>query len=190
MGRELGTRPAEDMSNHRTSSRSIRHRHGAGSLALLIVLFSVLGFMSIGPTSHLAPGVPPLARTSLLTSTSVVDSKEIGSGNDRGTPGHVSEGPSPAVSYLPYMKETLVLGTDTLVPGTYLAANGVSPVAAAYDPGQNEVFIADQDSNNVQVISDVDDAVVATIPVGATRRRWRTIARTGRYGLPTWIRTT
>lgn len=42
---------------------------------------------------------------------------------------------------------------------------GSSPTAAVYDSGKGEVFVADSGSNSVSVISDVNDSVVATIPL-------------------------
>ncbi|EQD49409.1 40-residue YVTN family beta-propeller repeat-containing protein, partial [mine drainage metagenome] len=64
------------------------------------------------------------------------------------------------------MADTLVLWNNTLVPGNFLASNGVYPYAVAYDSGRGELFVADQLSNNVSVISDANNTVVATVPVG------------------------
>ena len=56
-------------------------------------------------------------------------------------------------------------GTNTVVGTT---AIGVQPYAyaAVYDAGMGEVFVANYGSNNVSVISDSTNTVVATVPVG------------------------
>jgi len=65
----------------------------------------------------------------------------------------------------PHVADTLVLLNNTVFPGNFLAGNGGGPTAAAYDSGKGEVFVANVDSNNVSVINDSTDVVVATIPV-------------------------
>src|SRR3989454_6654221 len=67
----------------------------------------------------------------------------------------------------PYVAYTLVLFNNTLIPGNFLALNGLSPVAVAYDSGKGELFVANQHSDTVSVISDATNTVVATIPAGA-----------------------
>jgi YVTN family beta-propeller protein len=42
---------------------------------------------------------------------------------------------------------------------------GSSPMAAVYDSGKGEVFVANSGSNSISVISDANDSVVATIPL-------------------------
>src|SRR2546422_3904238 len=66
----------------------------------------------------------------------------------------------------PYVAYTLVLFNNTLIPGNFLALNGLSPVAVAYDSGKGELFVANQHSDTVSVISDATNTVVATIPAG------------------------
>src|SRR3989475_11991666 len=65
----------------------------------------------------------------------------------------------------PYVAYTLVLFNNTLIPGNFLAWNGLQPVAVAYDSGKGELFVTN--SNSVSVISDATNAVVASIPAGA-----------------------
>ncbi len=76
-------------------------------------------------------------------------------------------GSAPASSGGPYVIDTLVLFNNTLVPGNFLAANGVAPYAVAYDSGKGEVFVANAYSDNVSVISDATNTVVATAVVGS-----------------------
>ncbi len=59
-----------------------------------------------------------------------------------------------------------IVGVE-LIPGNFPAWNGVQPVAVAYDSGKGEVFVTNQDSDTVSVISDATIAVVASIPVGS-----------------------
>jgi len=68
----------------------------------------------------------------------------------------------------PYVKESLVLVSNTLVPGNVDAANGVSPYAVAYDSKKNEVFVANSESSSVTVISQATSTVLAVIFVGGT----------------------
>ena len=74
------------------------------------------------------------------------------------------EAPSDAIG--PFVVYTRVLVNDTLNPGNFLVENGRAPAAIAYDSGKGEVFVANFNSNNVSVISDATNAVVANIPVG------------------------
>jgi YVTN family beta-propeller protein len=62
---------------------------------------------------------------------------------------------------------TLVLANNTLIPGNFNSSGGSAPVAATYDAGKSEVFVANLYSNNVSVISDGTDRVVASVPVGS-----------------------
>src|SRR5256712_3205154 len=68
----------------------------------------------------------------------------------------------------PFVAYTLVLLNNTLIPGNFLAENGLLAVAVAYDSGKGEVFVANSQSNTLSVISDTTNTVVATIPVGST----------------------
>ena len=72
-----------------------------------------------------------------------------------------------ACAPVPCVADTLVLWNDTLVPGNFLAGIGVGPAAVAYDSGKGEVFVANAASDNVSVISDATDGVVATAVVGS-----------------------
>ncbi len=76
-------------------------------------------------------------------------------------------GSAPASSGGPYVIDTLVLFNNTLVPGNFLAANGIGPSGTAYDSGKGEIFVANLGSNTASVISDATNKVVATIPVGS-----------------------
>src|SRR5439155_504071 len=64
----------------------------------------------------------------------------------------------------PYVASTLVLLNNTLIPGHFVAANGLGPVGVAYDSDKGEVFVASYSRNTVSVISDGTHAVIATIP--------------------------
>src|SRR5437773_2205361 len=66
----------------------------------------------------------------------------------------------------PYVASTLVLLNNTLIPGHFVAANGLGPVGVAYDSDKGEVFVASYSRNTVSVISDETNTVVANIPVG------------------------
>src|SRR3989442_430741 len=77
------------------------------------------------------------------------------------------KGEVPLDQTAPFVAYTLVLFNNTLVPGNFLAGNGVYPTGIAYDRPRGEIFVADGGSNNVSVISDTTNAVVATIRVGA-----------------------
>ena len=76
------------------------------------------------------------------------------------------EGPLDATG--PFVAYTLVLSNNTLIPGNFLAKNSVAtPDFIAYDAGKGEVFVTDERSNNVTVISDSTNSVIANIPVGS-----------------------
>jgi len=81
-------------------------------------------------------------------------------------------GPPPASNPPQGVASTLVLFNDTLVPGNFLAGNGFTPCAAAFDSGTQEVYVADCGSSTVSVISDVSDQVVATIAVPLSGWVW------------------
>ena len=68
------------------------------------------------------------------------------------------------------VNHTLVLLNNTVVPGNFLAGYGIGPEAAAYDSARGEVFVANEDSDNVSVINDTTNVVVATVPVGDSPR--------------------
>ena len=59
-----------------------------------------------------------------------------------------------------------MLFNNSLVPGNFLAGNGRSPDGATYDSAKGEMFVGDWGSNNVSVISDTTNKVVATVAVG------------------------
>jgi YVTN family beta-propeller protein len=61
---------------------------------------------------------------------------------------------------------TLALVNESLLPGNFLPKNGVGPYTDAYDPAQSEVFVADDVSGTVSVVSTTTDQVVGTVPVG------------------------
>jgi YVTN family beta-propeller protein len=71
---------------------------------------------------------------------------------------------------LPYVKDTLVLFNNTVVPGDFLASNEFVPVGVAYDNGRGEVFVTNTQSsdNNVSIISDSSNKVVAAVAVGTS----------------------
>ena len=81
--------------------------------------------------------------------------------------GH-SLGMTPDSSSSWYVAQTLVLFNNTLVSGNFLAQNGVGPHGVAYDSAKGEVFVVNVNSNNVSVISDATNTVVATVNVRAS----------------------
>ena len=73
----------------------------------------------------------------------------------------------PTSAAVPHVKDSLVLLNNTVVPGNFPALNGIQLNGEAYDGGRGEVFVADELTNNVSVISDSSYKVVAGIPVGS-----------------------
>ncbi len=65
---------------------------------------------------------------------------------------------------------TLCLSSDRLWPGNDPSAcdNGVGPVVAVFDPANGDVYVTNDGSNNVSVVSGASNTVVATVPVGST----------------------
>ena len=109
--------------------------------------------------------VSPQSRAQLEAEGPHVPVKTVAGGTSpagKGRPQLSSCSPAPCVA------NTLVLRNNTLVPGNFLASNGLNPIAVGYDSGKGEVFVADPDSNTVSVISDASNTVVTTIPVGIT----------------------
>ena len=84
----------------------------------------------------------------------------------------IPEAPSRAPTVSPSVAYTLDLCTNHLYTGNALPTDcsGAGPEGVAYDSGKGEVFVANQGSNNVSVISDATSKVVATIPVGTMPR--------------------
>ncbi len=66
------------------------------------------------------------------------------------------------------VSHTLDLCTNTLYPGNDLPTDcpGLYPDALAYDSGKGEAFVLNEHSDNVSVVSDATNKVVASIPVG------------------------
>src|SRR3989475_12816993 len=54
-----------------------------------------------------------------------------------------------------------------MTTGEALIRIGPPPEDVAYDSGKGELFVANEGANNVSVISDVTNTVVATISVGS-----------------------
>jgi YVTN family beta-propeller protein len=71
-----------------------------------------------------------------------------------------NDGPNPA------LRAPSRSSLDASAPSDPIAV-GSDPWGVAYDPGTNEVFVANIHSDNLSVISDTTDHVVATIPVGS-----------------------
>lgn len=67
----------------------------------------------------------------------------------------------------PRVTDTLVLFNNTLVPGNFLAGNGLMPSFLTYDNQTGEVFASDLDSNLISVVSDTTNEVEATIWSGS-----------------------
>jgi YVTN family beta-propeller protein len=81
--------------------------------------------------------------------------------------------PSPATpaqihTGAPYVGYTLDLCTNVLYSGNNLPSDcgGSNPEGAVYDSSKSEIFVASSFTNNVTVISDSKNKVVASIPVG------------------------
>lgn len=73
-------------------------------------------------------------------------------------------GPAPPTSVS--LRSTLVLFNSSLITGNFLAGNGERPLAAAYDSAKGEVFLVNQGTNNVSVVSTLTNKVIAVVPVG------------------------
>src|SRR6266849_5149334 len=58
-------------------------------------------------------------------------------------------------------------GLSNMPPGNLPAANNFYPAGIEYDSGKGEVFVADAAWDNVSVISDATNAIVANVRVGA-----------------------
>ena len=65
-----------------------------------------------------------------------------------------------------FVARTLLLNNSTLEPQLFPATTGMSPQAIAYDPGKGEMFVANEYTNNVSVLSGDTDRVVASVNVG------------------------
>ena len=78
--------------------------------------------------------------------------------------------PSQIPSVAPSVAYTLDLCTNHLYSGNALPTDcsGAYPWSVAYDSGKGEVFVVQDLSNNVSVVSDATNTVVATIPVGSS----------------------
>ncbi|MGP8145169.1 MAG: YncE family protein [Thermoplasmata archaeon] len=75
--------------------------------------------------------------------------------------------PSPLVDpSSPSVAGTLILSNQTLLPGNYTGGVATDPGGAVYDNRTGEIFVTNLNSNNVDVISDATDKVVAQIDVG------------------------
>lgn len=61
-----------------------------------------------------------------------------------------------------------VSASNDSVLGMTLVGDGTGEMAMAYDPSTGNIYVADSGSNNVTVIADTTDTVVATIPVGVS----------------------
>src|SRR2546426_1830608 len=109
----------------------------------------------LGTVSAVAVGSGPSARRSVPWEGAGTAVRALSSGI-----GEVESGTTG-----PYVAYTLVLFNNTLIPGNFLAWNGLQPVAVAYDSGKGELFVTN--SNSVSVISDATNAVVASVPVGS-----------------------
>ena len=81
-----------------------------------------------------------------------------------------SGAPSQTPSTAPSVAYTLDLCTNHLYSGNAFPTDCIvsSPYGVAYDSGKGEVFVTNLGSNNVSVISDVTNKVVATIPIGGS----------------------
>ena len=155
---------AEDAGWTRTTNRSGRrsgispvaraHRKiGAWTVVLIALVAGSSALLSGLPSSHAGPPV---------TGSSAVGP---GVGWHATSMGRARLSASPS-SFA--VRSTLVLFNNTLVPGNFLAGNGFEPIGVAYDSGKGEVFVANSGSDNVSVISDATNAVVATVLVGTT----------------------
>jgi YVTN family beta-propeller protein len=66
----------------------------------------------------------------------------------------------------PEVTHTIDLVNNTNLPDNALPGNGLGPQSIAYDSGKGEIFVADDYTQNVSVVSDTTNEVVATVPVG------------------------
>ena len=79
-----------------------------------------------------------------------------------------AQSPAQASSATLSVAYTLDLCTNHLYPGNALpwGCENSGPVSVAYDSGKGEIFVTNNGGNNVSVISDSSNRVVASIPVG------------------------
>ena len=82
-----------------------------------------------------------------------------GAGGSRVKPVRPSDGSTAVVA------DTLVLTNDTVEPGNFLPANGVDPVALAFDSADGDLYVADQGSASVTVIDGWTNTVIDSIPL-------------------------
>ncbi len=66
----------------------------------------------------------------------------------------------------PEVQSTLVLLNDSLVPGNFLAGNGIQPTSIVHDDANGLLYVTSYLTNSVVVINETSNSVVATIPVG------------------------
>ena len=72
-------------------------------------------------------------------------------------------------SIVGYVKYTLFLSNNTLLKGNVIGkGTGGVPIAIAYDSANNYIYVCNSMSNNVSVINDATNLVIASISVG----RW------------------
>jgi YVTN family beta-propeller protein len=148
--------------------------HGKDLLAVAVIFLITLSGLSLGGALRVSP-----------SGGTLVGGGSVNSGGDLGTVaglGPRALAPSlpsvltselgrppparPSVSGTPYVAYTLDLLNNTLIPGNFSTSNGLGPIASAYDSGKGEVFVADLNTDNVSVISDTTNLVVATVAVG------------------------
>jgi YVTN family beta-propeller protein len=122
------------------------HPHGSNSL-------SVRATGSPRPSISRAPADPPVRSTEAYTSSTL---------RSYGTTGSSTLG----LSTVPKVSDTLVLFNNTLVPGNYLAGNGLDPKDAAYDPVNGMLYIAEYGTSNLSIVDPATNLVVGSIPVG------------------------
>ncbi|HXQ94793.1 MAG TPA: hypothetical protein VN864_06490, partial [Thermoplasmata archaeon] len=64
--------------------------------------------------------------------------------------------------------QTLVTFNNSLLPGNFLAQNGLGPHGAAFDSANGRLFVPDVQSNTVSIVSFGAGELLANVPVGSS----------------------
>jgi YVTN family beta-propeller protein len=150
------------------------HRVGWAGLAgcmvvAVLLIVPVAGLTTAGPA--VLPGSGPAS--GVIGGFAVHPVGERAAGSVVSVPSHrlahapralPSAGPT---GVAPSVLDTLVLLNNTVVPGNFPAAIGLSPAAVAYDPATQQIFSADLGSNTVTVVDDQTNTPVTSVSVGS-----------------------
>ena len=73
---------------------------------------------------------------------------------------------TPAVYYTGVVNGTIVLDNNSYIRGNYQGNLAIDPDAAVYDPSNGNVYVADENSNNLTELNTSRDLAVANFPTG------------------------